>query len=52
METHIFDFDEEIYGLDIRIAFLRRIRDERRFASLEELRGQLVRDRAVCQGWI
>ena len=52
VETHIFDFDEEIYGLDIRIAFLRRIRDERRFASLEELRGQLVRDRAVCQGWI
>ena len=52
VETHIFDFDEEIYGLDIRVAFLRRIRDERRFNSLEGLREQLVADREVCLGWI
>ena len=49
VETHIFDFDEEIYGLDIRIEFLRRIRSEQRFASLGDLRAQLIRDRETCQ---
>ncbi|MBQ7468416.1 MAG: riboflavin biosynthesis protein RibF [Bacteroidales bacterium] len=45
IETNIFDFDEDIYGLDIRITFLARIRDERRFASLEELKEQLKQDK-------
>ena len=49
VETHIFDFDEEIYGLDIRVSFLQRIRDEQRFSSLEDLRQQLIRDRETCQ---
>lgn len=48
IETHIFDFDEFIYGLDIRIRFISKIRDERRFASLEELRKQLDADKALC----
>ena len=52
VETHIFDFDEEIYGLDIRIEFLQRIRDERRFASLAELQRQLAADRETCLGLI
>ena len=43
VETHILGFDEDIYGLDIRITFLRKIRDERPFPSLEALRAQLVR---------
>jgi len=45
VETHILDFDEDIYGLDIRIRFLQRIREERRFESLEALSAQLERDR-------
>ncbi len=48
IETNIFDFDEFIYGLDLRISFIRRIRDERKFASLEDLRDQLLRDREAC----
>ena len=48
VETNIFDFDEDIYGLDIRIVFLRRIREERHFDSLEALQQQLVSDRAFC----
>ena len=48
VETHIFDFDEEIYGLDLRVEFLRRIRSEQRFASLSDLRDQLVADRGLC----
>ncbi len=46
IETHIFDFDEDIYGLDMKITFLERIREERRFDSLEELKRQLETDKA------
>ena len=45
IETHILDFDEDIYGLPLRLRFLRRIRDERKFPSLEALRLQLQQDR-------
>ena len=46
IETHILDFDEDIYGLPLQLRFLRRIRDERRFPSLEALRKQLMEDSA------
>lgn len=49
IETHILDFDEDIYGLDMRVDFLRRIRDIQRFSSGEELRRQLLEDRAVAE---
>ena len=45
IETNILDFDDDIYGLPIRLSFLGRIRDERKFPSLEALRSQLVLDR-------
>ena len=45
IETHILDFDEDIYGLDLRIAFCARLRDERRFDSLALLKLQLELDR-------
>ena len=52
IETNIFDFDEDIYGLDIRIAFRRRIRAEQRFASLEELKAlrDKVKNTVVMRG--
>jgi len=48
IETNIFGFDEDIYGLDIRISFLSKIRDEVRFESLEKLKIQLENDRDAC----
>ena len=48
IEVNIFDFDEDIYGLDLKVTFLRKIRDERRFGSLSDLRLQLVKDREYC----
>ncbi len=45
IETNIFDFNDDIYGLDLRINFIARLRDEHRFASLDELRHQLEADR-------
>lgn len=49
IETHILDFDQDIYGLPLRIRFLRRIRDERKFPSLEALREQLTQDALKCK---
>ena len=48
IETNIFGFDEDIYGLDIRITFLQKIRDEVRFDTLQDLKVQLERDRDAC----
>lgn len=52
IETNIFDFDEEIYGLDISVSFLARIREERRFDSLDALARQLENDRLQCRSLI
>ena len=49
IETHILDFCEDIYGLPLRVRFLRRIRDERKFPSLDALKSQLHQDRLLCQ---
>ena len=46
IETHILGFDQDIYGLDLRIEFVARLREERRFASLGQLSEQLAQD---CQ---
>ena len=48
IETHILDFGEDIYGFDIKVDFLSRLRDEIHFDSFEQLRLQLEKDlRAV-----
>ena len=49
IENHILDFNEDIYGLPLKITFLRRLRDEIHFPSLEALRQQLELDRASCR---
>ena len=49
IETHILDFDEDIYGLPLTITFLRRLRDEIHFPSLEALKDQLILDREACR---
>ncbi|MBQ3710928.1 MAG: riboflavin biosynthesis protein RibF [Bacteroidales bacterium] len=48
-ETHIFNFDEEIYGVPMRIDFLRHIRGEMKFDSLDELAAQLRADEQSCR---
>ena len=45
IETHIFDFDANIYGKHLRIEFLEKIRDEVRFNNLDELIIQLEKDK-------
>ena len=45
VESYIKDVDEDLYGEYVYIAFLRRIRDEIKFDSLEDLRKQLELDK-------
>lgn len=52
IETNIFFFDEDIYGLDIEVSFIEHIREERKFNSLSELSEQLKKDRYICKSMI
>ena len=49
LETNIFDFNEDIYGLDLSIRFRRHLRDMRSFDSLDALAAQLAADRDACR---
>ena len=44
IEVHIFDFYGDIYEKNLKIRFVKRIRDERKFDSLEELKQQITLD--------
>ncbi len=44
LEVYIFDFDAEIYGRYLQVAFLHKLRDQLKFDSLEALREQIARD--------
>jgi riboflavin kinase / FMN adenylyltransferase len=44
IEAHLLDVAAELYGVRIAVAFVRRIRDERRFPSVEALRAQIALD--------
>ncbi len=52
IEAYLIDHEEDLYGLNLRIAFVSRLRGERRFPSVEELVAQMHRDvdeaREVC----
>ncbi len=44
IETYIFDFDGDLYGDVLRVRFLHRIRDEKKFSGLDELKAQIEKD--------
>jgi riboflavin kinase/FMN adenylyltransferase len=47
IESHLFDFDREIYDQPLEVSFLQRLRGERRFPSLADLRIQIAADVAL-----
>lgn len=51
IETHIFDFDGDLYGDVLRVRFLRRIRDERKFGGIDELKAQIEMDSARARNY-
>jgi len=50
VEVHIFGFDEDIYGEEVSISFIRRIREEKKFAGVPELIAQIKSDIAKAKG--
>lgn len=52
IEVHIFDFNMDIYGEQIEVRFLKRIRDEQKFDSTSDLQKQLQDDEKVCRNYI
>jgi riboflavin kinase/FMN adenylyltransferase len=49
VEAHLFDFTGDIYGHRMRVSFVSRVRDERRFASIDALREQIAIDSAEAR---
>lgn len=45
IEVNIFDFDKDIYGKEITISFVKRMRDEHKFENIEALKTQLAKDK-------
>jgi riboflavin kinase/FMN adenylyltransferase len=44
IEAHLLDFDADLYGAELRLHFVARLRDEQRFSGIDELRAQIGRD--------
>ena len=44
LETHLFGFEGLLYGLTLRVELYDKIRDEKKFSSVDELREQIAKD--------
>lgn len=44
LEVHIFNFSKDIYGKHVHVTFLQKIRDEKKFKTIDELRQQIILD--------
>lgn len=51
VESHLLESAGELYGADCRVEFMKMLRPEKRFDSLEALREQIARDREAAQGY-
>jgi len=49
IETHILDFDGNIYGEKLELQFIEKIRDEQKFSGVEALLAQIERDKATAR---
>ncbi len=49
VEVNIFDFDQEIYGENLTVEFLQKIRNEQKFSGLDELKAQIAKDKITCK---
>jgi riboflavin kinase / FMN adenylyltransferase len=49
IEVNIFDFEREIYGENLKVEFIQKIRNEQKFNGLDELKGQISKDKETCK---
>lgn len=50
VEAHLLDFQGDLYGQELELAFVAKLREERKFSSLDELRAQIAQDVAAARG--
>lgn len=51
LEVHVLDFADDLYGQQVQVEFLRRLRPEQRFGSLEALKTQIARDAGEARAY-
>lgn len=51
IEAHLLNFNGDLYGQTVSVYFIDKIRDERQFASIDDLRAQLDADRQMVKRW-
>src|SRR5205823_1026738 len=49
LEVHLLDLDQDLYGRTLRVEFVHRLRDERRFPNVDALKEQIARDVATAR---
>lgn len=52
LEVHIFELDTDIYGVHLKILFLKKIRSDEKFATIDKLKAQMEKDIYTIQHWI
>lgn len=52
IEVHLFDFKEDIYDKPIKVSFLKRLRNEQKFDSVDALKNQLLNDKIFAESFI
>ncbi len=52
IEVHLFDFNKDLYGQKMQINLLKRIRNEEKFDSIQELQNQLKKDREYALAYL
>ncbi|MGH8399689.1 MAG: riboflavin kinase, partial [Gammaproteobacteria bacterium] len=52
LEAFVFDFDGDLYGRQLRVELLHRLRDDAHFASLEALQAQMQLDVVAAHAWL
>jgi len=52
IEIHLLDFNGDLYGKKMQVEVLKRLRDEKKFESVEELAQQISKDEKVAREWL
>lgn len=51
LEVHLFDFKADLYGQKLRVSFLHKLRDEKKFAGIDELKAAIATDEQNARQW-
>ena len=52
LEVHLFDFNDDIYSKRLAVKFIKKIRDEKKFANLDMLKLQIQQDISIAKNFL